>query len=234
MMKKIGLLLIFMGFLQSCTINSEFVFHKDNTITSTLEIEVNEEAQPTTQSESELPVQWTSMYDLYKAKRSEPIDEESIDFIKRTFTKGIFRNGEEVGFGIRFERMTQQEWDKLGESHKPEEKMLFSLKKSSMDWDGKKLTIDLEELMKKGENNFVEEPKVEEDQEFGEKIVEILDIEVNVVFRFENKVKSVVGKHPNFKKIDEHSFQFSMNTKDEMKQSNKKKKYDKKIVIITE
>ncbi len=238
MTKKIGLLLIFIGFLQSCAIHSEFVFHKDNTISSTFEVEMDGEAGTTEESKTKFPAEWTSIYDLNVAEGKQPTDVDSIELAKRAFVRGIFKDGKETGFGFRFERMTQQEWDKLGESQKAEEKMLSSFKESTIDWDGKKLIINLEELTKP-EDNSDEKPedkkdKKDKNEEFGEKMLEEIDIRLNVVFRFENKVKSVQGKHPNFKRIDEQSFQFKVDLKEEMNQSDKKKKHDKQIVIITE
>lgn len=243
MKKVIVLLTVLIGFLQSCTINTEFVFHNDNTSTLTLEVEMKEDAEKNATNQDstkvKLPTEWTSVYDVLK-EEGKAIPPDSVEIAKKTFIKGMYKDEKNTGFGFRFERLTNDEWEELKKSQKQEEKMLSSLRESSTDWDGKRLIINLEELIK-DDNETEEKPKTKKgkkkDDDFGEQIASsmlgVFDIQMNLIFKFDNEIKSIKGKHKNFKQIDKHTAQFNINLKDEMEQSSKKKKHDKYIIIET-
>ena len=226
-------------FLQSCTVNTEFVFHKDNTISTTLEVETKSDSLADLSSDNKkLPSQWTSLYELSE-QRGEEVPADSVEILKRSFVKGLYQNDKNTGFGIRFERMTDEEWSNLGNSQKQEEKMISSLKESSLDWNGKTLTFNVEELFSNNSLDTKNEKKkkLKEDnlgEQVGESMLKAFDIQINLQFKFENKIKTIKGKNQNFKQLDDYTTLFSFNIKDMMNDTNKKKKYDKKIVIITE
>lgn len=117
--------------------------------------------------------------------------------------------------------------------------MISSLKESSLDWNGKTLTLNVEELFSNNSLDTKNEKKkkLKEDnlgEQVGESMLKAFDIQINLQFKFENKIKTIKGKNQNFKQLDDYTTLFSFNIKDMMNDTNKKKKYDKKIVIITE
>ncbi|WP_155284278.1 hypothetical protein [Capnocytophaga felis] len=243
-MKRIITVVIFMllvVFLQSCTINTEFIFHKDNTISTTLEVEVKSDSIGNVNSnDKKLPREWTSLYD-FAVQEGKNVPPDSVDVLKRISTKGLYKEDKNIGFGLRFERMTDNDWKELGKSGKQEEKIISSLKQSSIDWNGKTLVLNVEELFsdnsdKDTKQNKKSKKKSEEDlgEQMGTAMLKAFDIQTNMNFKFENPIKSIKGKHRNFKQIDNHTVQFNFNLKDEISQDNKKKKYDKKIIITTE
>ncbi|WP_372474359.1 hypothetical protein AB4865_03505 [Capnocytophaga sp. ARDL2] len=236
------LLFVLIGFLQSCTVNAEYVFHKDETSTVTLEVEVKEDSEGNLVSKdsvkSKFPKEWTSVYDMNKVE-GEVIPPDSEEIAKRTFVKGIYKDEKKIGFGIRLERLSNEDWKKIEKSQKKEEKLLSSLNQSSIEWSDKKLIINLEELLR-DDNQTKQKSKnktKKKEDDFGAQIassmLEAFDIQLNTKFVFENEIKSIKGKHPNFKQINKHTVQFNINLKEKMEQSSKKKKHDKFIIIET-
>lgn len=235
------LLMCLVVFLQSCTINSEFMFHKDNTISNTFEVKMKSDSLGNLNSNNKkFPKEWTNFYDL-ALQEGKNIPADSVDILKRISAKELYKGEKSIGFAVHFDRIADKEWKQFGKSEKPEEKMISSIKESSIDWDGKTLTINVEELI--GSNSDDEaksskksKKKSEDDlgEQMGTAMLKAFDIQINLSFKFETPITSIKGKHKYFRKIDEKTAQFNFNLKDEMSEDSKKKKYDKKIIITTE
>lgn len=219
--------------IQSCAINSEFTFHADNTISAAFEVEMKTDSLQSKPSNKKMPENWTSIYDL-RTEEGNAVPADSVELAKRMFVKGVFREGKEVGFGFRFDKITDDDWKKMKSSEKQEEQMLSSVKNSSLDWNGKDLILNVEEIFK-NDAQGKKSKKGKDENDFGEQMLSSMknafDIGVNLVFKFDNKIKKITGKHPNFKQIDAHRVEFRFNMKEAFEG---KKKYDKKITITTE
>lgn len=242
------LLLVFMGLVQSCTINSETMFHKDQTMSISMEVNAGslykmledmpnlaEKQSDSVSQKAKMDVkkmlskEWKSIYQLSE-EEGKPIPPDSVKLAKKLFLKGLYTDEKPSGFAIKMEKFSRDDLEEITK-HK-EMEMVAPLMKSPMDWDGKKLTLDMEQMMSPlGDKNI---PKGE-NAELVDKMLDnlmLLDIQYNDVYRFENKIISVKGKHKNFEKIDDYSVKISFDMKDFGKKQKGKK--NKTIVIITE
>lgn len=242
--KKIAtLIVLFIGLLQSCTVNMEMTFHKDDATSILMEfdskemIDMMQSKSDSTSKKSnlnKLSKEWKSIYQLFE-EEGKPINKDSMEVAKKIFLKGIYDQEQETGFAIKMERLNKKELEGFSDSKNEEAKMLSPFVRSGTDWDGKRLIIDMKEISSKKEEKEQEKDKKEEkiDELFSgiENMLKMIDVQFNTTFKFENKIKSIKGKHQNFKKIDNHTVQISMKLNEE---SDKNKKNDDKIIITTE
>ncbi|MFK8266708.1 hypothetical protein [Capnocytophaga cynodegmi] len=237
------LIILFIGLLQSCTVNMEMTFHKDDATSILMEfdskemIDMMQSKSDSTSKKSNLnkfSKEWKSIYQLSE-EEGKPISKDSMEVAKKIFLKGIYDQEQETGFAIKMERLTKKELEGFSDSKNEEAKMVSPFVKSGTDWDGKRLIIDMKEISSKKEEKEQEKDKKEEkiDELFSgiENMLKMIDIQFNATFKFENKIKSIKGKHQNFKKIDNHTVQISMKFNEEFDEN---KKNDDKIIITTE
>ncbi|MFJ1425063.1 hypothetical protein ACILD6_04925 [Capnocytophaga canimorsus] len=237
------LIILFIGLLQSCTVNMEMTFHKDDATSILMEfdskemIDMMQSKSDSTSKKSnlnKLSKEWKSIYQLSE-EEGKPISKDSMEVAKKIFLKGIFDQEQETGFAIKMERLNKKELEGFSDSKNEEAKMLSPFVKSGTDWDGKRLIIDMKEISSKKEEKEQEKDKKEEkiDELFSsiENMLKMIDVQFNATFKFENKIKSIKGKHQNFKKIDNHTVQISVKFNEEF---DKTKKNDDKIIITTE
>ncbi|MFK8285828.1 hypothetical protein ACI76Z_02165 [Capnocytophaga canimorsus] len=237
------LIILFIGLLQSCTVNMEMTFHKDDATSILMEfdskemIDMMQSKSDSTSKKSNLnkfSKEWKSIYQLSE-EEGKPISKDSMEVAKKIFLKGIYDQEQETGFAIKMERLTKKELEGFSDSKNEEAKMLSPFVKSGTDWDGKRLIIDMKEISSKKEEKGQEKDKKEEkiDELFSgiENMLKMIDVQFNATFKFENKIKSIKGKHQNFKKIDNHTVQISMKFNEEFDEN---KKNDDKIIITTE
>ncbi|GJQ04738.1 hypothetical protein [Capnocytophaga canimorsus] len=242
--KKIAtLIVLFIGLLQSCTVNMEMTFHKDDATSILMEfdskemIDMMQSKSDSTSKKSNLnkfSKEWKSIYQLSE-EEGKPISKDSMEVAKKIFLKGIYDQEQETGFAIKMERLDKKELEGFSDSENKEAKMLSPFVKSGTDWDGKRLIIDMKEISSKKEEKEQKKDKKEEkiDELFSgiENMLKMIDVQFNATFKFENKIKSIKGKHQNFKKIDNHTVQISVKFNEEF---DKTKKNDDKIIITTE
>lgn len=238
MKKLIHLFLIISSvmFLNSCTINSDFVFHKDKTTTFAIEVEFK--GEPSEKNDNaktdKIPTQWTSVYDLAKQEGKE-IPADSVEFAKKIFVKSILKDQKTNGFGLRFERMSDEDFEKLKNSNDKNQQMASQMTQSSLSWDGENLIIDTEKLFNStnSEDTSSKEKKKDKkknsESDFGEMLTKAIDIQLNIKMNFENDIKKIKGKHTHFKQTGKKSVEFNFDLSDPKND----KKNDKKIIIQT-
>lgn len=242
------LLLVFMGLVQSCTINSETMFHKDQTMSISMEVNAGslykmledmpslaEKKSDSVSQKAKMDVkkmlskEWKSIYQLSE-EEGKPIPPDSVKLAKKLFLKGLYTDEKPSGFAIKMEKISREDLEEITK-HK-EMEMVAPLMKSPMDWDGKQLTLDMEQIMPPlGEKKTLKGSNNELAQKMMENLM-LLDIQYNDIYRFENKIVSVKGKHKNFEKIDDYTVRIRFDMKDFGKKQKGKK--NKTIVIITE
>ncbi|MDO5104254.1 hypothetical protein [Capnocytophaga sp.] len=243
-MKKILLIAVLIGFLQSCTVNMDVTFHKDQTTSFLIELDVKEsegasellKTMPDS-SNQKLPKDWKTLYQLAE-EEGKPIHKDSVELAKKIAVKGLFVGDTPSGFAFKIDRLSNQELDEIEKSDNKEHKIISPFVNSADDWDGKRLVLDMEELFKTGYETDKTDKKTQNEAESSGELedkiqdfAQMLEMQINFTFRFENKIKSIKGKHENFKKIDDHTVQVRRELNEETKKS---KTNDKKIIITTE
>ncbi|CEN40538.1 hypothetical protein [Capnocytophaga cynodegmi] len=230
------LIVLFIGLLQSCTVNMEMTFHKDDATSILMEfdskemIDMMQSKSDSTSKKSnlnKLSKEWKSIYQISE-EEGKPISKDSMEVAKKIFLKGIYDQEQETGFAIKMERLTKKELEGFSDSKNEEAKMLSPFVKSGTDWDGKRLVIDMKDLTSK------EEKEEQEDNELSDKMqnfMKMIDIQFNVTFKFDNRIESIKGKHSKFKKIDDHTVQVSLKLNEEL---DRNEKNDDKIIVVTE
>lgn len=243
--------------LTSCIINSVTTYHKDNTTSMLMDIDMKEfldfsKSMDSTSSDNKMkelemfPKDWKNMYELTKeeaAKKGEtlPEDNDSIRIFKKMFIKSNYEGTEMTGFSVKFDKIAQQELkDFYKQSHN--RNLINATNSEKTFWDGKKLTLDTEYLSPQNfSKNLEQELKAEENNTEDEKttaeqiisVMKMMKMKFNNQIKFDTKIKSISGKHDWVKQIDDYTINMSFSIDDLFDENLKLKNADSKIVIIT-
>lgn len=246
-MKKIFFLLIAAAFvLQSCIINSEIVYHKDAASTSVTDIDMRKfisEMKAMTpdslQQKKEfgemdkLPTVWTSLFDIQKQNaKQETKNPDSIRLMKKIFMKSNKENNEPAGLSLKLEHFTQTDYQMLSDYNKKEklplDQNIFN------NWDGKTLTINTENFNLKNIEETLRSKTSKDEAEKVEGMIAMFFKSIGTTLKFENKIKSITGRHDWVKQIDNYTVKIDYNLKTLYDKEAEFKNSDKKIVIVTE
>ncbi|MCT2564451.1 hypothetical protein [Chryseobacterium herbae] len=246
-MKKILFLLTAALFvLQSCTINSEIVYHKDAASTSVTDIDMRQfisEMKAMTpdslkqQKEfgymDQLPTTWTSFLDIQKKDgKKQPTDPDSIRIMKKIFMKMNKENNEPAGMSLKMDHFTQTDYQFLSDYNKKEklplDQNIFN------NWNGKTLTINTENFNVKNIEQTLRSKTSKEEAEKVEGMITMFFKSIGTTLKFENKIKSITGKHDWVKQIDNYTVKIDYDLKAMYDKEAKLKNADKTIVIETE
>ncbi|MGU3376707.1 hypothetical protein [Chryseobacterium sp. M5A1_1a] len=245
MKKTIVLFLISLFILQSCSVNSDILYHKDAASTSVTDIDTKEfmaEMQAMTpdslkQKEfgelDKLPTTWTSLYDLEKQeKKLKTSNPDTIRIMKKIFMKSKKENDKLSGFSFKMERFTSEDYQALKNFSKDEkmplDQNIFNI------WDGKTLTINTENFNLKNIEEALRSKSPKEETEKMEGMMMMFFKKIGATLRFENKIKSITGKHDWLKQIDDYSVRIDYDLKAMYDKDAELKNADKKIIIVTE
>ncbi|NML69590.1 hypothetical protein HHL23_07255 [Chryseobacterium sp. RP-3-3] len=246
-MKKIFFLLIAAAFvLQSCIINSEIVYHKDAASTSVTDIDMKQfiaemkamtpdslKQQKEFGDMDKLPTVWTSIFDIQKKEgKLKTQDPDSIRIMKKIFMKTNKENNEPAGFSLKMEHFTKGDYQMLS-SYNKKEKLPFD-QNIFNDWDGKTLTINTENFNLKNIEETLKSKASKDEAEKVEGMITMFFKSIGTTLKFENKIKSITGKHDWVKQTDNYTIKIDYDLKAMYDKEAKLKHSDKKIVIVTE
>ncbi|MDQ0783595.1 hypothetical protein [Chryseobacterium sp. W4I1] len=244
---KLLLLFIAAAFvLQSCTINSEILYHTDAASTSVTDIDmrqfISEMKSMTPDSLKQqkefgefdkLPTVWTSLYDIEKKEgKLKTQDKDSIRIMQNIFMKTNKENNEPAGFSLKMEHFTQPDYQMLSSYNKKEklplDQNIFN------NWDGKTLTINTDNFNLKNIEETLRSKTSKEEASQVEGMVTMFFKSIGTTLKFENKIKSITGKHDWVKQIDSKTIKIDYDLKAMYDPEMKLKNADKKIIIVTE
>jgi len=257
-MKKVLFLLVISLFaLQSCSVNSEIVFHKDAASTTLMDIDMKDamtmfksmmpDSVKNDKKElaelEKLPKTWTSLYEMEKKEgKLKTTNPDSIKIMKKVFMKSNFDKDELSGFSMKMDHFTKADYNTIGSMSKkdklPIDQMALNM------WDGKILTIDTGNLNINGFKDILSGKGLPGDEgasgdessaETASSMMKMMLKKMSTTLKFENKIKSISGKHDWITQVDDHTIRVDYNL-DEMFGDSKKqlKNSDKKIIIVTE
>lgn len=244
--------------LTSCSINSVTTYHKDNTTSMLMDIDMKEfldftKSMDSTSSDSKMkelemfPKEWKNMYEFTKeeaAKKGEKIseDSDSIRMFKKMFIKSNYNGKEMIGFSLKFDKISQQE---LKDFYKVSNNsnIINATNSEKTIWDGKKLTLDTEyfspqkfskglEKELKAAGNNTEEEKATAEQMIS--VMKMMKMKFSNQIKFDTKIKSIRGKHDWIKQIDDYTINMTFSIDELFDENLKLKNEDPKIEIITE
>lgn len=251
-MKKLFFYTLFLaiGIMQSCSVNTEITYFKDSTFTTVMDVDAKEMfgmaksfASDSADNKSfkeleNLPKTWTSFYDL-QLKEGEKVSKnpDSVRLMKKGFMKSNYDGDELAGFSMKLEKFTQKEFENFSFLKSGKTKELGLEKQAFTQWDGKSLTIDTSDFNfdnPAGDEEMTPEEKEAEKAQM-KQMMQMFDMKMSSTLKFENKIKSITGKHDWVKKTDDHTvtitFDFAkMFDENPPELSNT----DKQIVITTE
>lgn len=245
MKKTIVLFLISLFMLQSCSVNSEIVYHKDSASTSVMDIDTREfmtemmAMTPDSLKQKEfgemdrLPTIWTSMYDVAKKEgKLKTENPDSIRIMKKIFMKSTKEDKKLAGFSFKMDHFSPEDYLVL--------KSFTKTEKIPMDqniynnWDGKTLKIDTENFNLKSIEEAIQSKSSKEEAEKIAGMMIMFFKKIGTTLKFENPIQSITGKHDWIKQIDDHSIRIEYDLKAIYDKDSKLKNADKKITIVTE
>ncbi|WP_213277364.1 hypothetical protein [Chryseobacterium indologenes] len=245
MKKTIVLFLISFFMLQSCSVNSEIVYHKDAASTSVTDIDTKEfmtemmAMTPDSLKQKEfgevdkLPTTWTSMYDLAKKEgKLKTENPDSIRIMRKIFMKSTKEDNKLAGFSFKMEHFAPEDYQALKNFTKKEKIPLDQ--NIYNNWDGKTLTIDTENFNLKSIEEAIRSKSSKEETEKMAGMMIMFFKNIGTTLKFENPIKSMTGKHDWVKQIDDHSIRIEYDLKAIYDKDTKLKNEDKKIIIVTE
>ncbi|AZB09619.1 hypothetical protein EG344_12750 [Chryseobacterium sp. G0162] len=245
MKKAIVLFLISLFMLQSCSVNSEIIYHTDKVITSVTDVDTREfisEMMAMTpdslkQQEFEqidkLPTTWKSMYDLAKQEGTlKTKDPDTLKIMKKVFIKSNKENNKLAGFSLKMESFTTEDYQSVKSMTK--EGRLAIDQNIYNHWDGKTLTIDTDNFNLGSIEAAIRAKTSKEESEKMEGMMEMFFKNIGTTLKFESKIKSITGRHDWLKQVDDYSVRIEYDLKAIYDKDVKLKNADKKIIIITE
>ncbi|MFZ4931453.1 hypothetical protein [Chryseobacterium sp. Mn2064] len=245
MKNTIVLLLISLFILQSCSINSEIIYHKDSSSTSVTDIDTREfmaemmAMTPDSLQQKEfgeiekIPTTWTSMYDLAKKEgKLKTENPDSVKIMQKIFMKSTKDGNKLAGFSFKLENFNPEDYLLLKNFTKTEK---IPLDQNIYNhWDGKTLTIDTDNFNLKSIEEAIRAKTSKEEAEKMAGMMMMFFKNIGTTVRFENTIKSISGKHDWVKQIDDHTIRIDYDLKAIYNQDTKLKKADKKVIIVTE
>lgn len=240
-------IVIFLGCLvllfQSCTLESEIIFHKDGSMSMESAVDMsylmdfardkdlNKSLDGKNEYRKFFRNYWQSLYDLSKedtkVQKVDSLEFEALS--KKNFFKGIYQEEEPVGFAMKFNRISQEQLRKFSRTSRElgDAGILTSYK--DMEWDGRTLVVNMDFINKMLRDSMAEETNAKSQQK---ETFDVLPVSYNMVFRFENKIKKIKGQHPNFSKIDPYTVKIHFDVTQLLDKNKKPKLRDKIVVII--
>ncbi|MBB4807996.1 hypothetical protein HNP38_003336 [Chryseobacterium defluvii] len=242
--------------LQSCSVNSEITYHKDSASTTVMDLDMKDAMEmmksmvPDSAKNGKkdftelekLPKTWTSLYELEKKEGKLKTDHpDSIRIMKKIFMKSNVENNEIMGISMKMDHFTMADYQIIGSSSKKDKLPLDQMALNS--WDGKTLTIETENLNLNGFKDVLggkdfageDDESPEEDSEKSTGMMKMMYKKIGTTLKFENKIKSITGKHDWVTKVDDYSVRIDYDLDTLFGDSEKPLKHsDKKIIIVTE
>ncbi|MET3037947.1 hypothetical protein ABXT08_17755 [Chryseobacterium sp. NRRL B-14859] len=245
MKKTIILFLISLLIVESCNVNSEIIYHKDAASTSVSDIDTREfiaemkAMTPDSLQQKEfgeldkLPASWTNLYDLGKKEgKLKTANQDSIRIMKKIFMKSNKESNEPSGFSIKLEHFTSEDYQAL-KSYTKDEKLPLDQNIFNT-WDGKTLTINTKNFNLKNIEEALRSKSSNEESEKMEGMMMMFFKKIGTTLRFENKIKSITGKHDWLTKVDDYSVRIEYDLKAMYDKEAKFKNADPTITIVTE
>ncbi|SDQ50665.1 hypothetical protein SAMN05421664_1849 [Chryseobacterium soldanellicola] len=252
-MKNFLFLFISLFALHSCTLNSEITYHKDAATTTMMDLDMKDamsmmksmmpDSAKNDKKEfaelEKLPKTWTSLYDMEKKEgKLKTKNPDSIKIMKKIFMKSSIENNEISGFSFKMDHFSKDDYNSVKNISKNEQVPIDQM--AMNDWDGKTLTIDTEKLSLNGMKDLLAKKGITGDDESPEMPMGTLKMmykKIGTTLKFENKIKSITGKHDWLTKVDDHSIRIDYDLDylfGEEKDKKPLKNADKKIVVVTE
>lgn len=233
---------------QSCAITSENTYHEDATSSILLNMDMKEamnmikslgdssEANPMNDF-SKYAKDWESLYDSAKKQAAEKGEKfapaaDTAKVMKKFFTKmNLDENGNMEGVSIKYDRLSNAELNILAAKNSKEAEPLSVT--NIGDWNGKTLTLDLSKL---NTDNLMKNGTVpgEESNDSMNEIFKMIQMTFSNTIKFEQKIKSIKGKHDWITKKDHHTLLLSFDLMQLTDKDLQLKNKDSKIVITTE
>lgn len=247
MKKTIVLFLISLFTLQSCNINTEVIYHKDAASSMITDVDTREfmaemqaMAPDSLQEEKfkdmdKFPTIWTSMYDMLKKEgKLKTENQDTIKILKKFFLKSVKEDNKPVpvGYSFKMDHITPNDYELIKNFNK-DEKLPFDQNLLNT-WDGKTLTINTDFFNVKNIEEVLQSKGSKEETQQVEGMMMMFFKNIGTTLKFENKIKSITGKHDWLKQVDDYSVRIVYDLKALYDKDSKFKNADKKIIIVTE
>ncbi|SDJ73029.1 hypothetical protein SAMN05421542_4243 [Chryseobacterium jejuense] len=181
------------------------------------------------------PTVWTSMYDLLKKEgKLKTENQDTIRIIKKVFVKSTKEDKKPVpiGFSFKLDHITPNDYEVVKNFNK-DDKLPFDQNILNT-WDGKTLTINTDFFNAKNIEEVLRSQGSKEETENMEGMMMMFLKNIGTTLKFENKIKSITGKHDWLKQVDDYSVRIEYDLKAMNDKDSKLKNADKKIIIVTE
>jgi hypothetical protein len=232
--------------LQSCSITAETAYHKDATSSMLLNMDMKDALNvvksmgDSSMAQSPLdiskyPKDWESLYSVEKkaaekkGEKYEPAG-DSAAVMKKIFTKVILDdNGEMSGFSLKYDRLTNSElktFSKLNSKKDPLSSADF------MQWDGKKLVLNLDQI---NPDTLMKDSKAENKGEINQmsSMLKMFKMTYTNTIKFDQEIAKIEGKHDWISQKDSHTILLNIDVAKLTDPDAKFKNKDTKIVITT-
>ncbi|MFC3159765.1 hypothetical protein SAMN05443633_106120 [Chryseobacterium arachidis] len=234
--------------LQSCSINSESVYHADSASTMVMDVDMKDamtmvkSMMPDSLKDKKefgklekLPKTWTSLYDLEELEgKKKSKNPDSIRIMKKIFMKSNFQNDEMAGLSLKLDHFTKADYASAQNISKKQQLPLDQL--NTNQWDGKTLVIDTEKFDMSNIESMITD-KLPSDEAMGKAsgMLKMMFKDIGMTLKFDKKIKSITGKHDWITKTDDHSVKIKYDLDYLFSEDKKPLQFsDKKIIIVTE
>lgn len=230
--------------LQSCNVSSEIIYHNDATSTSVTDIDMKRflaeirAATPDSLKDeysdlNQYPVVWTNLQELeQKSREVKETNPDHIRLMKKIFMKANRENNSLTGVSLKTEHFNKDDYTVLSSYLKaeklPVEQNIFN------DWDGKVLTINTKNFNLKNIEASITSNRTKDNPQKIEGMMMMYFKNISTILKFENKIKSIRGKHDWLKQVDDYTVKITYDLKAMYELEKELKNADENIIITTE
>lgn len=261
MIKKLGLCISAAALLvlQSCSVNTETTYYKDSATSMESNILMDqsmmgmmrmmnaEENSKQLSTLKNLSADWKSLYDIQKNGKFV-LNEKDAGALKKVFMKVNKKEGEVLGFSMKYDKLLPAEIAALFASRRELKNIPLQ---DFARWDGKKLEIDtqkfnvaesLYEIQKVTPEEESSAPKTKQDsiESYGRQMatgmigmMKMFNMTFSNTLKFQKPIASISGKHDFVEQIDDRTIRINVRTSDLWDEGKNLKNKDSKIVIVT-
>jgi hypothetical protein len=240
-MKKfiiIPFLAIILMTFSSCSINSQITFHKDTTSTTEMDLDMSvflgfmkyymfASGSKKSMSFEKFPKTWESFYSIRNKDSKKPIPADSAKLYKKIFVKSNFEKDEMTGFSMKMDHFSKDDYRALNNR---EEKDIPLANAAFQNWDGKTLKIKTDEFVSEELQDMLNKMGYKSDDSKSEN--DEFKMNFTTTLKFETPIKSISGKHPWLKKMDDKTIKIEFSAEDVSKADDNLKN-SKEILVVT-
>lgn len=241
--------------MMSCSLDHKSVYHKDETQSMQIETNLKEflamynafageedaDFNKSLEDLKKIPNEWTTVYkagsEIFDDAETPKKETDTVRMMKKVYIKSDYDGDEYKGLSVKYDRM-EAKYVNIWNAFLMNEENSFKLPTSAFsEMKNKKMVINTADFVSPEIKRMLVQSVSENEEQSQEQlkyILKIFDVSINNELYFENKIKSVQGKHDWVTQKDDHTLIVNYKLSHLFDPEKTPKQTDQKIIVTTE